>query len=510
VITLNNPGHEPDFSLSSQSTRLRSARRPKFISVFHPVTALFRAVISRLGHGFFSKTFMVILTLLFTALHPANGPALSSLEQLHQNGVLRVGISLPSDVHSPNLHPSNIMVEVLQTFANELQVSLQLIAITPTNKDSLLNDKNTPFDMIVTTSQEHPTLWRYTNPVLSIDHFIVHHKETQLPEATLKKVSSAKLEEPKPLTPLSNHIISGRTPIFELFYRVSNGQLPYTLAYSHEYEVYRHFVDDLKGVPLGPAQKFRWAFRSLQSHDLHTRAQKFIQSMHDNHRLKELQARFFWNDPALNKIERRYFVRRVQSRLPKFLELFQDAGSRTGIDWRLLAAMSYQESHWNPKAISPTGVGGLMMLTKSTAKEVGVTNRMAPNQSIQGGADYFKKQKAKLPDFVSEPDRTWMALAAYNLGMQTVTKAIKRAQYHGDSPTDWFSVQKHLSAFEQTIPTVSGAQYLKGAAQGIHYVKNIRLFYDLLQQPNLVENSQSPKAINLAMIKETPPVYNSR
>jgi membrane-bound lytic murein transglycosylase F len=179
---------------------------------------------------------------------------------------------------------------------------------------------------------------------------------------------------------------------------------------------------------------------------------------------------------------------------------FKAAGDKYKLDWRLLAAMAYQESHWNPKAVSPTGVRGLMMLTRAAAQEVGIKNRNHPTSSIFGGAAYFTKQKARLPEYIPEPDRTWMALAAYNLGTQTVLRAITRTQKHGGNPTDWFDVQTHLSAFEDNIPTRAGVTYRKGANQGIHYVKHIRLFYDLLQRPTLLEDNDAPTPINLAMV----------
>ena len=112
----------------------------------------------------------------------------------------------------------------------------------------------------------------------------------------------------------------------------------------------------------------------------------------------------------------RSFTRHIQSRLSVHWQHFVDASIETEQDPLLLAAIGYQESHWRRRAKSPTGVRGVMMLTLPTAREMGVTNRLDARQSIFGGAKYFKKIRARFDATVPEPDRTWLALAAYNLG----------------------------------------------------------------------------------------------
>lgn len=106
----------------------------------------------------------------------------------------------------------------------------------------------------------------------------------------------------------------------------------------------------------------------------------------------------------------------MHSVLPQYRPLFHDAQVITGIDWRMLAALAYQESQWEPLATSPTGVRGMMMLTEET-DHLGVNNRLDPAQSIRAGAQYLSELRDALPESIDEPDRTWMALAAYNLGM---------------------------------------------------------------------------------------------
>jgi transglycosylase-like protein with SLT domain len=169
----------------------------------------------------------------------------------------------------------------------------------------------------------------------------------------------------------------------------------------------------------------------------------------------------------------------VRALLPRYQPLFKEAGERCGIDWRLLAAMAYQESNWNPKARSPTGVRGMMMLTEDTADELDV-NRENPAESISGGAMYLQQIRERLPPRIREPDRTWMALAAYNQGMGHLLDARELAVMLGRDPNRWQNVRAALPLLAQ--PRWFG-KLRHGYAEGgdaVAYVANVSGYYDLL------------------------------
>jgi membrane-bound lytic murein transglycosylase F len=164
--------------------------------------------------------------------------------------------------------------------------------------------------------------------------------------------------------------------------------------------------------------------------------------------------------------------------LPRYRKLFQThAGS---LDWRLLAAISYQESLWNPRAVSPTGVRGLMMLTLPTAQQMGVRSRLNPEQSIRGGARYFEQMLQRIPARIAEPDRVWFALAAYNIGLGHLEDARVLTQQQGADPDRWIDVRKRLPLLRQKK---FYRQTKFGFARGdepVRYVGNIRRYYDTL------------------------------
>ena len=162
--------------------------------------------------------------------------------------------------------------------------------------------------------------------------------------------------------------------------------------------------------------------------------------------------------------------------------MFVEAAQRYQLDWRLLAAMSYQESYWNPRAVSPTGVRGIMMLTEATARQLGVPDRMDVRQSVHGGGAYLRTLIDRLPADIPEPDRTWMALASYNVGYNHLEDARILTQKQGADPNKWNDLKERLPLLAKA------AWYTKtkhGYARGyepVQLVNRIRTYYEVLKK----------------------------
>ncbi|MDX1574187.1 MAG: membrane-bound lytic murein transglycosylase MltF [Methylophaga sp.] len=200
-------------------------------------------------------------------------------------------------------------------------------------------------------------------------------------------------------------------------------------------------------------------------------------------------------DAAIGRMENRYYSyisefdfvdmralnRRIEEQLPRFIDEFQMAEDKTGMPADLLAALAYQESQWDPDAVSPTGVRGIMMLTQATAEELGVDNRTDAQQAIDGGARYLADRHSRLPDSIPEPDRTYLALASYNIGRGHLLDARELARELGKNPDSWTDMREvlPLKADDRYYPSTRYG-YARGY-EPVHYVQRIRNYRDVIK-----------------------------
>src|SRR5690606_23594650 len=198
------------------------------------------------------------------------------------------------------------------------------------------------------------------------------------------------------------------------------------------------------GFAVGAPEQVAWAFPKTGDPWLYDQANAFLARIQQDGTLRNLLDRYYGHAERLKPVDVTAFLQRSRTLLPQYAALFKQAQELTGLDWRLLAAISYQESHWDRFNTSPTNVRGLMMLTEATADRLGVTDRLDPQQSIFGGARYLLMLKDTLPDRIKEPDRTWMALAAYNIGYAHLEDARVLAQRLKLNPDRWADVKKAL------------------------------------------------------------------
>lgn len=267
----------------------------------------------------------------------------------------------------------------------------------------------------------------------------------------------------------------------QLLREVNDGQLRLTVSDSHELSRALRVHRFLKpALDIGKPQQLAWAFPPGSDGSLRKAANRFLKEIKQNGILEQLLERYYAHTGRMNFVDRRDFYRHLEERLPRYRDYFLEAAEQTGLDWRLLAAIGYQESHWRPEAVSPTGVRGLMMLTRAAAKRVGVSKRTDPRQSILGGARYLKIVAAKIPARIQQPDHLWLTLAGYNVGFGHLEDARILTQRQGANPDLWMDVKERL-------PLLRKKKYHKtlkyGFARGdeaVNYVENIRNYYELL------------------------------
>lgn len=269
--------------------------------------------------------------------------------------------------------------------------------------------------------------------------------------------------------------------IEDLLLAVADGAVDVTLVDSNIFAINRSFYPRLRvAFALPGAVPHAWAFAPGSDDTLAQKARAFFVQARANGLLEAIMKRFYTDIERLGHFDMFHFLQRVRDRLPDLMAAFRQAGDAYGMDWRLLAAIGYQESHWDPQASSRTGVRGVMMLTEETARQLGVDDRLDPDQSIDGGARYLHRLRERLPQRIPEPDRTWMALAAYNMGMGHLRDARRLTQKRGLDPDRWSDVRQALDLLSQEKWY---SQTRHGYARGFEakqFVANIRRYFEVL------------------------------
>jgi membrane-bound lytic murein transglycosylase F len=292
----------------------------------------------------------------------------------------------------------------------------------------------------------------------------------------------------------------------ELLHRVAAGELYATIADANLVKLNQRYYTDLRvAFDLDETQPLAWAFPPGGGMGLYNKAVAFIEDIRDTDRLRVIRDRYYGHADRLGFVGGKTFARQVEERLPRWREAFQRAAQEYDVDWRLLAAIGYQESHWRPNAVSPTLVRGLMMLTRETAREVGVDNRRDPFQSIRGGAAYYTDIRLRIPERIPEPDRSWMALAAYNIGMGHLMDVRRLVDGAGGDPDSWIEVRAALPWLTQERHYRRTRYGYARGYEAVTYVGNIRAYYDILLWMTSDTEMEIPDALTRDKTPTAPP-----
>lgn len=271
--------------------------------------------------------------------------------------------------------------------------------------------------------------------------------------------------------------------IIDLLERLGERKIDYVAMDARLEDLANQFVPSLRtSLPLSDEQPIVWLFGPQPNSELSARANAFIERARQDGTLARIEERYFGHVRRLTQGDVTKFLAEIETSLPKLRRHFESAEALTGIDWRLVAAIAYQESHWDANATSPTNVRGIMMLTEETADRMGVSNRLNARESILAGARYLIQLKEALDPEVQEPDRTWLALSAYNLGPGSAASGRRLARELGANPSQWYEMKR-------VLPLLAQRKYYErikaGRARGgeaVILVENIRSYYDILQR----------------------------
>lgn len=409
------------------------------------------------------------------------------LERLKARGTLHIATVVgPLSCYLSEEGAAGLEYELASTFANDLGMTPD-IRVYPSRNAAIHAVKTGAEDMaaafIIPSSMQKNTTylsypWLTTRPVFA---HTMGSKAFDLndpsPVAVTINSYAAALLSRKNIP----RILLGGISEEELLVLVNAGRHTYTLSSNAQLSAHANLLPHLVSGP-GLDEEFgvQWVFGQAYDDSLRNAADRFLQEQEQSGMLQRLEDKYIFGLPQRNFVTRRDFWMHVQNRLSDYLGLFQQAGAETGIDWRLLAAIAYQESHWNSKAASPSGVRGIMMLTRDTAKQQKIADRLDPWQSIIGGARHLLWMEKRIPARIQGEDLLWFTLASYNIGYGHLEDARVLTQRQNGNPDRWDDVK-------QRLPLLAKKRYYKtlkhGRARGkepVTYVENIRYYYRLL------------------------------
>lgn len=450
-------------------------------SLFHPL--------------FISLTVVIVgIITLFNVLPKQS--TLTLLEQIKRDGELIVVTrKSPTTYYEGIDGPAGLEYEMAKMFADEMGVKLKLLV--PETLNDILNEISNNTAHIaaagLTATTDLKKIFNFSPSYQEITEKLVYNRGNKRPknlshivggrlEVIANSSHAESLKHLGSIIPGLNWKENNKVKSEELLRMVSDNIIEYTIADSNILSLKQRYHVNLRAAfDVGDARPLAWILPKTDDDSLFFAVKNFINKIKENGELNRIIERTYGHVDDFDYAGTMIYRRHIETRLPTYQQFFEKAAKEQNVDWRLIAAMGYQESHWDPDSISPTGVRGIMMLTLKTAKDLNVKNRLDPESSISGGARYFQQTRERLEESVKEPDRTWMAMAAYNVGFYHLQDARKIARKLNKNPDQWVNVK-------QTLPLLAKRKWYKntnyGYARGwepVRYVENIRNYYDILK-----------------------------
>ncbi|CAG19200.1 membrane-bound lytic murein transglycosylase MltF [Photobacterium profundum] len=440
----------------------------------------------------FRELFTVALVLALLSGCQWQDDNLTDLEKIRESGVIRVGtLNNQLSYYIGNDGPTGLDYELAQRFAQKLGVKLEmqpmftLSGLFPTlerggidvvaagltiSKDRIENYHAAPAYYYASQIVVYKNgQWRPRKPA-----------DLALNKGTLSVVKGSSHEKHliklKEIHPDLTWESIEETDSDELLRLVAKGELDFTIADSVDVALSQRIHPDVAiAMELTEDEPIAWFVNKSTDDSLYALLIEFFGEIKQSGELAQLEEKYFGHVGSFDYVDTRAFLRAIESKLPRWESLFKKYSNE--FDWRLIAALSYQESHWNPQAVSPTGVRGMMMLTLPTAKSVGVKNRLDPEQSIRGGAEYLRKMISRVPDSIESHEKVWFALASYNVGFGHMMDARRLTHKQGGNQDTWTDVKQRLPLLRQRkYYQQSRYGYARGD-EALNYVENIRRYY---------------------------------
>jgi len=417
------------------------------------------------------------------------------LTQVTDRGVLRVATLIEPTLYIPDSYrPQGLEYDLSQQFAERLGVKVDYVVV-PTIEAAYAALADNRVDIAAAGLAIDPARqqqFAFGPPYLTVSRKLIHAADKPPPQGladlagqTIALASGSASQQwiqglGRQGSPASL-ITEERQDQLAILEGIRRGEVDYGLTLSHIALLAHKLSDDVAiGPAVGPPVSLAWAFSRKADDSLLNAAGQFFAEIRSDQQLKGLVDRHYAQFERLDESLSRRFLQDLEHQAAPYLVTFRRAGERYQIDWRLLASVGYQESKWQPDAVSHQGAYGLMQITLPTARELGLTDPGNPTANIMSAAKYIAQLRGLVPEEAEEPDRTYLALAAYNVGIGHLSDAIELTRHQGGDPSQWADVRTRLPQLsEPTIYRDMRYGYARGS-ETVNYVENIRAFHDLM------------------------------
>ncbi len=426
------------------------------------------------------------------------GHSLNTVERIQKTGKLRlITANAINTYYYYEGRPTGFEYDLAMEFAKYMNVDLDIVTPGWNNMFTYLDEKKGDFVAAgVAITRERLEDADFSIPYMTIQQRIIHHNLVFGPKNIddmvfrtfhIRRGTSyhSRLAEIKRSGIDLEYILHDNIPTEDLIAMVHDRQIKFTIADSNIALLNKRYFPDIRiGIPVQERESLAWAVRKDDS-ELLKEINRFLLYANGKGILKGITEKYYENSRDFDVYELKKFHKRIRTRLPKYKDVIVKESAKYGFDWRLVAAVVYQESHFNPNAKSFTNVRGLMQVTNATAKEMGISDRVNPQESIRAGIKYLHRMYERFDHIEDEYQRLLFALASYNIGYGHVKDALKIAAEKGYDTQTW-------QGLKATLPLLSKSRYYKktqhGYARGwepVHYVERILTYFDILKQKTL-------------------------
>ena len=439
----------------------------------------------------------------------------TNLELIRQEGVLRVLTEYNSTSYFLYRgQPLGFQFEMLQELANHMDLALEVVVSNDLERN-FLDLQQGRVDLIamnLTVTSQRKQNVAFTEPLLQTRQVLVQRKplnwekmnNVQLEASLIRNqldlagkmvyVQAGSVYESR-LRSLSNEIGGGivirevNLDSERLIQRVALEEIDYSVCDENVGLVNTTYYPQLDvGTAISFPQYVAWAVHP-HSDSLLKVINQWITEFRNTDQYAILYHKYFTNRHVYRSIHSEFYTL-GSGKISPFDEAIKKESERIGWDWRLLASLIYQESRFNPDAVSWAGAFGLMQLMPITAKSYGITEKSSPEEQIRAGASFIRWLDERLVKVIDDPEeRIKFVLASYNIGLGHIQDARRLAERYDSDPNVWFdSVDQWL--LKKSEPEYYTDQVVRhGFARGVETYNFVRDIIDRYEHYKNIVNS---------------------